>query len=485
MSKTQVIYKDVSPGADEDAAVSTVGAAAFSVPASLPFGQGAPAPIATLEPDLWKLDGTFVLREEQAVSFWSSELSGADGSFSAAPSITVSFSKQFSSLGVTLAFDTATGDYCGAVNIKWYQGTTLKADKNFTPDAATFFCSQKVLSFDKVVLTLNKTSKPFRYAKLEQIIFGIYRHFDMTEMRGASIVNDMDLISAELPVSTFRVTIDSRDKIEYMFQLKQPLEVLNNGNLIGVYYIDEYARQTGSVYDLDCYNAFGVLGEIPFPGGVYTAKSAKTLLEEIIGGDFTLSFTVPDALLTGAILPGGTRRDAMQQVLFALGACAATDGLRGIRVFNAPSSGGGTAGADRTYAGANAEVASVVTSVKVTAHTYTQDSSGSVEIGGVKYKDTETVYTVTNPDVAANDKQNVVEVTGATLVSTSIGQAVAQRVYDYHTRRQTNRAKIVWSGERLGERITVPNAWGGTEAGNIVKMEIALSNTVAANLEVK
>lgn len=484
MSKTQVIYKDIAPGADEDAAVSTVGAAAFSVIGSLPFGQGTPAPVATLEPDLWKLDGTFALKDEQPVSFWSSELSGAGGAFQSAPSITASFSQQFSSLGVTLVFDAATGDYCSAVNLKWYQGDTLKADQDFKPDSATFFCKQKVTAWDKVVITIQSTAKPYRYAKLEQIIFGIYRYFDMTEMRKAAIVNDMDLLSAELPVSTFRVTIDSRDELEYMFQLKQPLEVLNNGNLIGVYYIDQYARQAGSLYDLDCYNAFGVLDETPFPGGVYSGKSGKALLEEIIAGDFDLYFTAADADLTGAILPG-TRRDAMQQVLFALGACAAADGLRGIRVFDAPSTGGGTVDASRTYPGASAVVASVVTEVRVTAHTYTQSSDGSVEIGGVKYQDTETVYAVTNPNVTANDKQNVVEVTGATLVSTSIGQAVAQRVYDYHARRQTNRAKIVWSGEKLGERITVPNAWGSTEAGNIVKMEITLSNTVAANLEVR
>lgn len=484
MSKTQVIYKDIAPGADEDAAVSTVGAAAFSVPASLPFGQGAPAPIATLEPNLWKLDGTFVLKDEQPVSFWSSELSGVNGLFASNPTITAAFSKQFSSLGVTLVFDTATGDYCSSVNIKWYQGTTLKADQDFVPDAATFFCKQKVLAFDKVVITLKATSKPYRYAKLEQIVFGVYRYFDMTEMRKATIVNDMDLLSAELPISTFRVTIDSRDELEYMFQLKQPLEVLNNGKLISVYYIDQYARQAGSLYDLDCYNAFGVFGEIPFAGGAYSGKSAKALLEEIIAGDFTLSFTATDVPLTGAILPG-TRRDAIQQVLFALGACAAADGLRGIRVFDAPSTGGGTVDTSRTYQGASAEVASVVTEVRVTAHTYTQSSDGGVEIGGVKYTDTETVYTVTNPDVTANDKKNVVEVTGCTLVSTSIGQAVAQRVYDDYARRQTSRAKIVWDGEKLGDRITVPNAWGGTETGNIVKMEITLSNTVAASLEVR
>ena len=50
------------------------------------------------------------------------------------------------------------------------------------------------------------------------------------------------------------------------------------------------------------------------------------------------------------------------------------------------------------------EVASIVTAVKVTAHAYTQDANGSVDIGGTRYKDTTTVYTVTNPDVTATDR---------------------------------------------------------------------------------
>ena len=88
-----------------------------------------------------------------------------------------------------------------------------------------------------------------------------------------------------------------------------------------------------------------------------------------------------------------------------------------------------------------------------------------------------------NPNVTASDKQNVVEITNATMVSTPIGQAVAQRVYTYYQKRNTNKAKIVWAGERLGDMLTLPNAWGSSNTGHVAKMEIKLSNTVAANCE--
>lgn len=484
MSKTTILYKDIAPGAEDNASVSTVGAAAFSIIGSLPFGQGTPAPVATLEPDIWKLDGTFVLKDEQPVSFWSSELSGADGAFTSNPAITAAFSQQFSSLGLTLVFDTATGDYCSSVNIKWYQGATLKADVDFTPSSASYYCRQKVTSYDKIVIALQATSKPYRYAKLEHIIFGVYREFDMTELRKASLVNQTNGISEELPISAMSWTLDSREEVDYMFQLKQPVEVRNNGSLIGVYYIDSFSRSAKSIYNIDCYDAFGVLDEIPFPGGVYTAKSAKALLAEITGLYFSVDFDgVTDTTLTGAIEPC-TLREAIQQVLFAWGVCGSTDGRGNIRVFTLPTVSAEVS-KDRTYAGTSVETSSIVTEVRVTAHVFAQDANGSVEIGGVKYSDTKTVYTVSNPDVTASDKQNVVEVDGATLVSPGIGQATAQRVYDYYLRRNTCKAKILWAGERLGDKLTIHNAWDGTETGNLLKMEITLSNTVAASLEVR
>lgn len=483
MSKTQILYKDIAPGADEDAAVSSPGAAAFSDLTALPFGLTAPNPIATLEQNNWLLNGAFVLREHQPVAFWSSAMSGFDGTFSSNPSITITFSKQFSSLGLTLLFDTATGDYCSAVNIKWYQQDTLKAEQDFTPDAVSYFCNLAVTAYDKIVITLLKTAKPYRYAKLGKILFGIYRYFGMTELRRASIVNEINLIALELPVSTARWTVDSRDNLDFMFQLKQPVEVQNDSGLIGVYYIDKHARLAQNVYDIECYDAFGVLSESKFAGGVYSGKSAKALLQEIVGSDFELAIEAADANLTGAILPC-TRREAMQQVLFAWGACASTDGRENIRIFALPTTATQIS-ADRTFPGAASEVAAIVTKVSVTAHTYTQDSSGTVEIGGIKYRDTTAVYTVTNPDVTANDKENAVEVTGATLVSPAIGQATAQRVYDYYARRSTHRARVVWAGERLGDRVLLPNAWGSASAGNIGKLEINLSNTVVAAVEAR
>lgn len=482
MSKTTILYKDIAPGTEEDAAVTSKSSTADSSPSLLPAGV-TPERCNTLELNYWVLDGKSTYTETQKKAFWSTEMSGEDGHFSNEPVIEVVFDKQYSSVGLTLVFDKAGNEYCSEVHIQWYQGESVKEEKDFYPDAATYFCNAPVSAYDRIVITLKATMLPYRYAKLERIIFGIYRTFDMFEIRSASIVNQTSLLSTELPISTMSLKLDSKENIDFMFQLKQPMEVHNDDSLISVYYIDSYSRTSKSIYDIELYDAFGILDETPFYGEVYTNHSAKEMLLQIIGEDFVVEFEegLADMNLTG-IIQSGTKRQAAQQVLFAWGCCAATDGGEVIRVFR-PSNSAAEIGRDRTYTGVTVKTASIVTEVRVTAHTYTKNADGSIEIAGEKYSEAETVFTVKNPNITAADKQNVVEITSGTLVSPDIGQSVAQRVYDYYLKRNTNRAKIVWKGELLGDCVTLPNAWGEANTGNLSRMEIKLSNTVAASCE--
>ena len=483
MSKTTILYKDIAPGAEEDAEVTAKASMPDSDPSLLPAGV-TPERCKTLELNYWVLDGESTDKETQRQAFWSTEMSGEDRHFSNEPAIEISFDKQYSSVGLTLVFDKAGNEYCPEVHIQWYQGESVKEERDFYPDAATYFCNASVSAYDRIMIALKATNLPHRYAKLEQVIFGIYRTFDMFEIRSASIANQVSLLSTELPISTMSWELDSKEDVGFMFQLKQPVEVRNDDRLLSVYYIDAYSRASKSIYNIECHDACGTLDETPFPGGAYTQQSAKGLLLQIIDGDFEVEFEegLADMNLTG-IIQSGTKRQAMQQVLFAWGCCIATDGGEAIRVFR-PSVEATFIEKGRTYTGVTVETASVVTGVRVTAHTYTKSSDGSIEIAGEKYNDTETVFTVKNPNVTATDKQNVIEITGGTLVSSEIGQSVAQRVYDYYLKRNTNRAKIVWNGELLGDCVTLPNAWGDANTGNISKMEMKLSNTVAASCEV-
>lgn len=483
MGKTKVIYRDIAVGAAESSAITATQSTEESKPQLLAAGVDI-GKVITLEHNRWLLDGTFGLTyEEITPAFWSTSLSKDDCTFDIEPEITISFSKQFSSMGVTLVFDTATGEYCSFVNLKWYQGETLKADLDFEPDSTEYFCSKRVESYDKIVLTLKKTSIPGRRAKLNHILFGITRVFERGELRDASLTNQMDEVSLELPASTFKWTLESKTDVDYLFQLRQPVEVQNDENTLGVYYIDSSDRKSARTYKISCKDALGVLDDTPFLGDAYiSGVSAKSLLNTL-ASPFTVEYAddVPDTSLVG-ILEAGTKRTAIQQVLFAWGVCMATDGGETLRVFNLPSTVTQIP-QSRTMTGASVSTDSVVTKVEVIAHTYALDANGSIEINNQKYVDTTASYSVSNPNLIATDKENIKKVEHATLVSPTIGQAVAQRVYDYYAKRDTISAKIVYAGEKLGDCLSIYTPWGTLLTGNLNKMEIALSNTVVYRAE--
>ena len=135
-----------------------------------------------------------------------------------------------------------------------------------------------------------------------------------------------------------------------------------------------------------------------------------------------------------------------------------------------------------TYIGVSVQTEPITTQVNVIAHTYATNTNGDILINGTRYRDTQTVYTVTNPDVTANDVANVKEITEATLVSTYNGQEVAQRVYDYYTRRDTHNSRIVYRGQHLGDCLEQPTPWETTETGNVIRVGITLSHLIAADI---
>lgn len=485
MSKTKVIYRDVAVGAEDSATVHGSGQTSESKLQSLPTGVS-PGNVLSLERNRWLLDGAArQYYKDSEIAFWSTEISGNDCKFSSDPVISISFSQQFSSTGVSIVFDDANDEWCDQINVKWYQGAELKADQDFKPDGTQYFCSKRVESYDKIVVTLKKTFLPHRRAKVNRIVFGVLRSFGMDQLRNATITNQMNESSIELPVSTFRWTLDSLDDVDYLFQLKQPVEVQNDGKTLGVYYISGSNRNSKQVYQIDCKDALGVLDDTPFSGNAYLdGISAKTLLETLCS-PFHVEYAddIADTTLKG-IIQSGTMRAAIQQVIFAWGVCLATDGGDKIRVFHLPETATEIQ-KDRTFPDTVIKTDSIVTKVTVVAHTYAESSDGAYEVAGKKYADTETEYSVSNPDVVSTDKINAKSIKSATLVSTDIGQETAQRVYDYYLRRNTTTARIVYAGEKLGECVSIYTPWGAIGTGILNKMSVTLSNTVIYKAETK
>lgn len=481
----KIIYEDVAVGAAEAASVSSTAALPISKVALLPYGSDNDL-IASCECNQWVLDGSRNIIANNNVAFWSAAQSKSDCTFDATPTITISLNGAYSSPGIFFYFDGAEGDYCSEIELTWYSDDAQLAQKTYYPDSYQYYCKQQVSLFNKLVIKLIKTHLPNYFAKISQIFFGIVRNFDRDELRTVRITEGLNVISEDTEINTLDFTLDSADDIDFVFQQKQPVNAYNGKTLIGCFYIDESSQTGASVYDISCIDALGVMDAEPFEAAIYSNYSAKTLIQSILANHFTLEYDeqLESATVSGYI-PDCTKREALQQVVFAICATIDTSGSRGVRVRKLSEETPEEIPPKRLYTGGSVATAAAITEVRLTSHAYNPSGSGdTIEVDGKTYYHKTTVHTKVNPGVTATTKPNIIEIKDATLVNSDNAARILNHIYQYYQRRQTHSVKIVMDEEAPGDYIITTTPWGSTITGTITSMAIRLSGIAAADCEV-
>lgn len=484
----KLIYQDVALGADEDATVTTSEAESFSDIASIPFGVNPPA-IATGELNGWGLSRDYQILDNQPIAFWSKERSGADCAFATPPTITLAFTKQYTSTGLTVRFAPGAMDYCSQVSVYWYQGDEIKHSGTYYPNAPTYVISDTAEAFDKLVFRFEKTSLPGKRLKVEQIIIGVTRELDGDELTSANFIHEISPISDIVPVNVLDATFHSNADVDFVFQRKQPVEGYNGSELIGVYYIETGKRTGARDYSIVCSDILGVWDVEEYTGGIWFEDTALTDILTEIYGDlryFDISPEYSASTLRGYIEPG-TKRTALQQIAFALSAVVDTSATDKVKIYPMPSGSAEAIPAAKTYIGGAVDMADKVTEVTVTAYVIfdepPSDNQEYIEFNGVKYRYyTETKHAY-NPDVVAADLPNKVKFTSSYLVNLSNAQTIADNIMAYYMRREKYSFKHILSGQEPGGRAAAALPWGGEASGNITKMSISVTGITVSDTE--
>lgn len=483
----KLIYRDIALGA-EGAAVSSSAAESFSDITKVPYGV-TPPPTATCEPNGWGLIPEYKVRSGQPFAFWSVDRSGTDCSFSNPPTITLDFSQQFTSTGLTITFSPDAMDYCTQIRILWYQDGVVKHDEVFYPTAPQFVAQRTVEAFDKLVFEFVKTSLPGKRVKVEDIVIGVIRHFEGDELKSASFVHEIDLISDTVPINVLDASFHSLNDVDFVFQRKQPVTGYNDDKLIGVYYISEGRRTGATDYEIKCNDALGILDLEDYDGGLWlTDTPLVDILQEVFGGTFVFEI---DAAFEGSTLRGyiepGKKREALKHIAFALGAVVDTSGSSAIKLYPAPVGTGSTIPAAQTYTGGAVTVSDKVTEVTVTAYVIFDERPGEndeyIEHNGVQYRyytDTKHAY---NPDTVASDPANKIRFDKSYLVNLSNAQMLADKIMQHYMRREKYAFKHVLSGQMPSDRALVTLPWDGEAGGNITKMTISVTGIAVSETE--
>lgn len=532
----RLIYSDIAVGSREAFEPTADGAGAISHIDEIRRAEIVYPNLSTVgELNQTLLDGAMNLvpdnTENIEIGLWSNALSGEDGTFAAPLSLTMEATNLYTSQGITIS----TGDaYPRSVNIKWYRDGTLLADEDFVPNESSYFCERRVDSYNRVVMTFGALSLPCQRLKIRGVVHGRIREFDGYSLSDVSIIQECSPISAEMAINTMDFTLRGDTDINYVFQSRQSLEIYNNSNMLGVFFVKSYtvddSQSRSRFYHVKSEDHFGLLDQITFAGGIFENRNAAELLSAIFSAayvPFEMDESIAHETVSGWI-PICTCREAVLQICFAIGAAADTTMSRKVRVWK-PS-------AEIAHAFSLREIMQgqeitdrdkKLTEVRITVHgfapggqsetVYSADKSGTgsdiyVEFGepmynlqitsgtivesganhaiinanagcvltGTKYSHTTAIRRRRNPLVNIGDPENVVEVKDMTLITSANAETRLDALYEYYMVQGHIKSDLVMLRTngivtaRPGDRVEIATVKDGTQAAWLESMRYKL-----------
>ena len=517
----EVKYIDIPQGAQQTAQVAGAGQP-FSYAQSVAAGAQ-DTPYATLEPFSWTLDGSRELIPAAPDGFWwSTEMSDGEGAFENPPVLTFTFPTPYPATGLTFTFWPSMNQWCNAVSVSWYNGNALLAQVKACPDSARWTLKQAVEGFDSIRIELLSTNTPYSFAKVQQIQIGHVVWFGKDELTAVRLLNEADPTLCSLTVDTMTVELRDRSGRDLLPQKNQIMELYRDKSLVAVQYITESRREAQRSYVFSCQSAIGLLDD-DFLGGMYNAEPVENLLSDVLEGlVYVLDPCFAGRVITG-YLPVCTRREALQQIAFAIGALVTTLGGDAICLQPLPEGISCTFDSGKIFTGAKIESTPRLAKVEVAAHSYapsaevetlmdneelhgenllltfdaphydyaiqggtitgsganfvTIAAAGVVTLTAKPYIHTTVMYTRRNSKATAAERNNVLTVEEASLVHSSNATEVLDRLNATANLRQKLTQEAVISGHSAGQKVSSVSPWGTQLRGYISAMDSTLTQT--------
>jgi len=302
--------------------------------------------------------------------------------------------------------------------------------------------------------------------------------------------------------------------------------------LVGRYYVQEVRRIGKNAWRIESFDALGLLARQKHNGGIYEENvTASALIADLMGD---IPYTIRDAeissILVTGYLPIASRRDNLQQLLFAYGISALydSDGQL-VFCFNKPEAAR-TVQKDDAYEdkGGNADHLAKASKVRVTEHGFYEGTASAevlyqitgqsaavtnarVEFGGPYHSLDFGTFTeiergvnyavvsgtgvltgipyihtrrelIQSAGIATEDRD--VRVPDATLVTASNSAGVLARVAALYLQAHEVSCPVVLNGEKPGDMIAFTDPFGDSRTGYVKSRTITMSGTLKTVLKV-
>ena len=373
---------------------------------------------------------------------------------------------------------------------------------------------EKEIKAPALEVTFNrKFTRPYRPVFLTRIDYGIYRDFLDDEITEVNCLQEINAISESISINTMDFTVRTKSSVPFDLQKKQKLSLYFNGGLIGNFYLKNGARKSKTDYYMDTHDAVGLLDGNEFPGGIYTGQRVPDVIAQIFDGEdfnYLLDETFDNSTLSGYI-PYTTKRAALMQIAFAIGAVVDTSNYDGVVIY--PKQAEKTGDFDKVFEGLTLDHSDVVTGIRLTGHSYQRSdeseelyndelsgtvqvtfseahhslaisggaisqsgdnyaiikgTGGAVVLTGKKYHHYTFMISRENPNIFFN--KNIKEVKEATLINKDNAQQVLDRVYEYYQRAENVTCEAILDDKVIGQVVEIDTDYDGVKTGTIERI---------------
>jgi len=397
--------------------------------------------------------------------------------------------------------------------------------ENFNKMVFTFYSMNKADRYLKLQSIIHGLIKKFQEDTV--ISTTVLEEIDITSSELTINTMDFTVYSADDEFNIFNPS-----GLYNVLQKKQQISVIGTVDgaekNMGTFYLDEWKASENKMMNLSTIDAIGIMEGTYFYGGLYTNVTASNLIETIMndaGFGYTLDSELASITISGW-LPRCTHREALQQVAIAIGAYVDTSRGGTVKIKNQPdflSDYTYMIDKNKKHTGTNVNLKPYVTGVNVTEHNYVKNTSteklfsGSLEVGtreiifdapvsvtsvsgatlvnsganycivtvattgtvtvtGYKYTDNTQVIKISLPQVNAGEKENILSLTDATLITSLNSKSVASRILYLYQNRIEQELTFTLNNETVGNVVSVEVLDNVYRQGIITKLETDLSN---------
>lgn len=293
--------------------------------------------IATVEPDEWKLDGSFFLVKENLdndeIGYWSENLSDETGNTDVR--LVFEFASTQTSRGVTVIFDDRTANFATDFEVIAYNSKGKEISRATVTNNNSYVAPADMIAekYKKLEIVFTKTNKPFRRIRVAEVVFGYLKAFSNDDIVSLEVNYETTLYASSLPANRLSLTIDNSDKryniinptgIYRYLQKGQGINAsaLINGNRVqlGRFYFDSSQSSDNSMTaTITAYDKMYVLDNVKVnvgKTGVWTLEEAvKAIIKASnISINTYIDPNIKDRTIGRAIPKDTTAREALRLV---------------------------------------------------------------------------------------------------------------------------------------------------------------------------